>query len=89
MSTYYNEAGEPLMTASAATLEAELDDMAAYEPMDAADYEADYGARDAFWEGLGEQQEDGACPACGEYDCTLPMSAEFDRYTERMEVFHK
>ena len=42
MSRYFNEAGEPLMTASQARLEDELDEMSRYEPSDPGEDPRDY-----------------------------------------------
>jgi hypothetical protein len=89
MSRYFNEAGEPLMTAAQARLEDELDMEAMSEPMDPQDYADTYGRRDAMWEELYERQADGDCPACGEEGCELRIYSERDEYSGEWVTYHK
>lgn len=65
-SSYFNEAGEPLMTAAEARREAYIDEQAWAE----RDYDEHYEDRyDAFMEDAYDRQCSGQCPACGEYEC--------------------
>jgi hypothetical protein len=84
MGRYFNDVGEPLMTASQARFEDQLDYEAQFEPMDPQDYADRYGCQDAMWEDLYEQQEDGYCPGCGEEGCDLRI--RYDR--EQRVVYH-
>jgi hypothetical protein len=88
VSRYFNDVGEPLMTASQVRLEDELDELSRYEQLDAADYGDTYGRQDAMWEDLYEQQEDGNCPACGEQGCTQRLRYSRDEYTGEGTVYH-
>jgi hypothetical protein len=85
MSRYFNDAGEPLMDASAARLEDELDEMARFEPSEPDEF----GPRDAFYEDLYEQQADGNCPGCGETGCDMRIFSERDEYTGEWITYHK
>lgn len=84
MSSYFNEDGEPLMTASQARLEADLDDMAADEPSDPEDDDR----RDSFYEDLYEQQQEGQCPACGETGCEVRLYSSRDAHTGKWHTYH-
>jgi hypothetical protein len=88
VSRYFNDNGEPLMTAAQARFEDELDMESVHEPMDPGDYADSYGRQDAFWEDLYERQEDGDCPACGEQGCDLRLRYSRDEYTGEGVVYH-
>lgn len=71
---YYNEAGEPMMTAEQARFEAALDEQSAYERYYDPDYQdAEQERFDCFMEEQYERQMEGECPACGAYECDRTM----------------